>query len=501
MGRLAALKEQYFPSDASYSLRDQLGYCGGILGNSMGQDITSDYADMFARDYMKIAPERITLFDNVALFFGFLSGTLSGYVLDTPEKPGKKSMAKRISAVTPLPFALASVMLFVAPSGSPGVNFLWKAIFHLIFNISDVFYDASMNTMSLRITTDPKDRRNFYTVGTLSAVLGSMLPGWIIPILIDRAGSFEAEKRYYFYTTLVFAVIGMISMFIPYFLMHEKVHLTKRTEKEKLVWDKQTVLAVLHNRTFIITQIGTFFELVRKLSYRLLNYFYRDVLLDFDLSAPMGALSGTLGYVGLLAVPFLNKRFSARTVVSGGFAYTGLFFTLIGLLGRNKSVEKLRRLKLLFGLLIAFSGMPNHAISASKKILVGNATDYMEWYAEKEYGRPIRAEGFISSIQSVLGNAFNVICTNLYDFGFHRLDYNTTFVRTPGKKPEHTDATINGIFRMFILFGIVGNLLAAVTYLFENFNGKRKAAVDAELAGMRKRRQLVAGAQADVEKV
>ena len=501
MGRLTALKEQYFPSDASYSLRDQLGYCGGIFGNSMGQDITSDFADMFARDYMKIAPKKITLFDNVALFFGFLSGTLSGYILDTPEKPGKKSMAKRISGAAPLPFALASVMLFVVPSGSATVNFIWKAIFHLIFNVSDVFYDASMNTMSLRITTDPKDRKNFYTVGTFSAVLGSMLPGWIIPILVDRAGSFEAEKKCFFVTTLVFAVVGLISMFIPFFMMNEKVHLTKRTEKEKLVWDKQTVMAILHNRTFIITEIGTFFEMVRKLSYRLLNYFYRDVLLDFDLSAPMGALSGTLGYVGLLAVPFLNKRFSARTIVSGGFAYTGLFFTVIGLLGRNRSIDKLRRLKLLFGLLIAFSGMPNHAINASKKILVGNATDYMEWYSEKEYGRPIRAEGFISSIQSVLGNTFNVICTNMYDFGFHKLDYDRTIIRIPGGEPEHTDATVNGLFRMFVLFGVIGNLLAAATYLFENYNGKRKAAVDAELAEMRARRQFVQAAEADVAQV
>lgn len=489
--KLTVLKEQYFPSNASYSSKDQLGYCGGLFGNSMGQDIASEFADIFARDYMGIKAKKITLFDNIALFFGFLSGTLSGYILDTPEKPGKKTMAKRISAIAPLPFTIASVMMFVVPSSSTSVNYIWKCIFHLIFNISDVFYDASMNAMSLRITTDPKDRKNFYTVGTLSAVLGSMLPAWLIPILVDRAGSHEAEQTYYFFTTLAFSVIGLITMFVPYFLMQEKVHLTKRPEQEKLVWDKQTVMALLHNRTFIVTELGTLFEMVRKLSYRLLTYLYRDVLLDFDLSAPMGALSGSLGYVGLLSVPILTKRFSPRTIISGGFAYTGFFFTLIGLFGRNQSVQALRKRKLLFGLLIALSGMPNHAISASKKILVGNATDYMEWYAEKEYGKPIRAEGFISAVQSALGNVFNVICTNLYDFGFHRLDYDTTVIRAPKGLPERTDKTIFGLFRMMVLFGVIGNCLAALTYLFENYNGKRKEAVETELAEMRARRQLV----------
>ena len=54
---------------------------------------------------------------------------------------------------------------------------------------------------------------------------------------------------------------------------------------------------------------------------------------------------------------------------------------------------------------------------------------------------------------------------------------------------------------MFVLFGVIGNFLAALTYLFENYNGKRKEAVDAELAEMRARRQLTEAAAANVAKV
>ena len=501
MGKLAALKEQYFPSDASYSMRDQLGYCGGIFGNSMAQDITTSFADVFARDYMKIEPKKITLFDNIAIFLGFLSGALSGYILDTPVKADKKSPAKRITALFPLPIAITSVMLFVVPSVHPSMNFIWKLVFHLIFNVTDSFYDASLNTMSLRVAADARDRKVFFTVGTFAAALGSMLPGWIVPILVQRAKNPEVEKKIYFFSTLIFSIIGFFTMLTPSFTMHEVIRPTERPEKEKLVWDKQTVMSILHNRTFIITEVGSLFEQVRQTSYKFLNYFYKDVLFTFDLGAPMGALSGALSYAGLLAVPYLNKRFSTRTIISGGFAYTGLFFTLIGLLGRNRSIEKMRRIKLLFGLLIGFSGMPNQAIAASKRIMVGDATDYMEWYAEKTYGKPIHAEGFITSIQSILGNVFNMICTNMYDFSFHKLNYNAQVIKAAGAKPEKTAATLHGIFRLFVLFGVVGNFLAAATFLFENYNGKRKDEITAELAGMRKRRQLVEDAQADVEKV
>lgn len=502
-GKLTALKEQYFPADASYSLKDQLGYCSGIFGNCMGQDIATTFSDKFARKYMKIKATNITIFDNIAMAIGFLAGGISGYIMDTPAKPGKLTPVKRAIGIAPLPFAVTSMLLFVVPTNDPLKNFIWKAIFHLIFNVSDIFYDASLNTMSLRIATDTKDRKNFYTVGTFAASLGSMLPGWVIPLLVGSTDNIAVEKKIYFFASLVFCIIGVSSMLIPFFTLNEKVRLTERPEKEKLAWDKQTILAILHNRTFIITEIGTFFEQVRQISYKLLHYIYEDVFDEFQLDTPMGALSGALSYVGLLTVPYLTSHFSSRTILSGGFAYTGVFYSLIGLLGRKRSVAELRKRKLLFGLLIAFAGMPNNAISASKKILVGDSTDYMEWYAEKEFDRQIHAEGFISSVQSVLGNTFNVICTNIKNIRLGKLNYKAATEDKFGKEipAVQSKETLTGLFKLFVLCGVIGNFLAAITYLFENYNGKRKEAVNAELAEMRARRQLVDAAAQDVAKV
>ncbi|MBQ7543288.1 MAG: MFS transporter [Clostridia bacterium] len=501
MGRLDTLKDKYFPQDAGYSRREQLGYCGGIFGNSMGQDIATTYSDIFARKYLKIEAPNITLFDNVVLAVGGLAGSLAGYILDTPAKPKKLTPAKRITGIMPIPVALAAMLMFVVPTNDPTRNFIWKAIFHLIFTVTDTFYDSALNAMSLRIATDQKDRKTFFTVGTLASSLGSMVPGWIISPLVGSTKDVGVQKSIYFIASLVFCILGTVSMFVPFFTLNEKIRLTQRPEKEKLVWDKQTVLAILHNRTFVITEIGSFFEQIRQISYKLLHYLYQDLLQDLRIEAPVGALSGSLAYAGLLLVPSLSKRFTTRTILSGGFAYTGFFYTLMGLLGRKHGIKKMRRHKLLYGLLIGLAGMPNYAISASKKILVGDSTDYMEWYAEKEYGKPIRAEGFISSVQSVLGNVFNWICTNTYDIFFDTFNYkpNITDPETGQDLPvDQTSETLNGIFKLFIWCGMIGNFLAAATYLFENYHGAKKAAVTAELAEIRARRQL---AQADVAEV
>ncbi|MBQ6165502.1 MAG: MFS transporter [Clostridia bacterium] len=490
MGKLKALKEKFFAPNPSFTVKEQLGYCGGIFGNCMGQDCIGTFADKFFREFMKIKANHITLYSNIAMGFAFVIAAISGYVLDTPTPPGKKTPTKIITGVTPLPFAVSSMLLFVVPTQDPFRNFIWMTIFHLVFNTADQFYDASLNTLSLRMTNNANDRKNFYTVGTLAAALGSMLPGWLIPMLVGSTTDAAKQQNFYFYSALVFCVLGVSLMYAPFFTLNEKIRVTARPEKEKLAWDRETIVSVLHNRTFIITEIATFFEQVRQMSYTLLPYMYENVLGDLRLKAIMDVVSGTLSYVGLLAVPFLGSHFSARTVLSGGFAYTGIFYAIMGLLGMGFSSEKMSKRKFLIGLMIGLAGMPNNAISASKKVVVGDSTDYMEWYAEKRFGRPIHAEGFITATQSMLGNVFNIIRTNIYNIIFSKIGYlpNTTDANGKQIKPVQSEKTLHGIFLMFILFGVVGNFLASIAYQFDTYTGEKKAKIYAELLEMREKR-------------
>ncbi len=45
---------------------------------------------------------------------------------------------------------------------------------------------------------------------------------------------------------------------------------------------------------------------------------------------------------------------------------------------------------------------------------------------------------------------------------------------------------------MFILFGVIGNFLASATYLFDNYTGKKKEAIYADLQEMRAKRAALA---------
>lgn len=498
MNALQSLKQRLFPPDAGYSLKSQLGYCAGIFGDCMGQDSTDNLSDKFSRKFLKISEGHMTLSGNLTLLVGFLAGSLSGYILDTPVKNNKLTPARLFTGVMPLPFAIAAILLFVVPTGDPLKNFFWMLSFRLLFRATDSFYDSSLNTLSLRMVDRAEDRKSFFTVGTFASALGGMLPEWLISVLVGKAKyDVMLQQKIYFFGTLVFSVIGVAMMFVPFFTMREKIQLTERPEKQKLSWDKQTLLSVLHNRSFLVVEFATLFEQIRQISYKLFNYMYEDVLGNLSLKGGMDIISGALSYLGLTAVPYLTRRFAPRTLLSGGFAYTGFFYTLIGLFGLRFRSDRIRKQRIVIGLLTALAGLPNNAIAASKKIVVGDSTDYMEWYAEKQFGRPIHAEGFITAAQGVLGSVFDIIRTNIYNVWFGRLGFKPNYTDAQGKTVQaiQSEATLQGIYRMFVLCGVIGNFCAALTYLFDDYHGRRKETIEAELAEMRERRQKLVDAR------
>ena len=505
MTKIQALKQQLFPPDTGYTRKEQLGYCAGIFGDCMGQDSTDNLSDKFSRKFLKVDKDHMTLSGNLTMAVGFLAGSLSGYILDTPVRKNRITPARFFTVAMPLPFMIATILLFVVPSDDPFRNFLWMLSFRLLFRASDSFYDSSLNTLSLRMVDRAEDRKSFFTVGTFASSLGGMLPEWLISVLVGRAKyDVMLQQRIYFVGTLVFSLIGVVMMFIPFFTMKERITLTERPEKQKLNWDKQLFLAVLHNRPFLVVESATLFEQVRQISYKLFHYLYEDVLGNLSLKGGMDIISGALSYLGLTAVPYLTRRFAPRTILSGGFAYTGFFYALIGLFGLRFRSDRLRKQRIVIGLLTALAGLPNNAIAASKKIVVGDSTDYMEWFAEERFGRPIHAEGFITAAQGVLGSVFDIIRTNVYNVWFGRLGYKPNYTDAQGKTVQaiQSEATLGGIYRMFVLCGVIGNFCAAIIYLFDDYHGKRKETIEAELVEMRaKRQQLVDERSADVETV
>ncbi len=488
---MASLKEKILAikNNPSFTVKEQLGYSGGIFGNTMGQDCVYTYSSKFNRDFQMIDAGKLTLLETVSAVFSFLIPPIAGPILDRPTLPGKRSTAKTILRYTPIPFALTSLLLFVVPSGSPLMNLIWAFIFTILFETVDAFFDMAMSTISLRMTTNAKDRKNFYTIASLAGSLGSMLPGWLLPIVVEKFSDINEQKWAHFFVALFFCILGVSVMHAPYFTLNEKVNVTPKEGEEKVTWNRKKISAILHNKPFMIAMLASVFETIRKVTYDLLPDLYRETFDNYGMKAFIDMISGSLSYVGLFLVPIIGARVSGRSMLVGGHLYSTAFYAAIALLGTKFNLTRVRKWRYLVGVLIGLSGMPNSGMDAARKIIVADSTDYMEWYSEKHLGEAIRSDGMLIAAQSIVGQLNKLIRVNVKNLSLMAIGYQSGKKDAAGNtiKVVQSDATLKGIYFVVALCGAIGNFLPAVMYSLDRFTGRRRDEILQELDIMRQR--------------
>lgn len=492
-GKLLALKSTYFDNN-SVSGREMLGFAGGIFGNAMGQDSVDTFADKFDRNHMGISNTMLTVKGNISTILGFFIPPVAGALYDIPSRSTKRSNIRTALMTAPIPFAITSMLLFIVPTHNALYNFIWTLFFNILFSIADTFYDIALSALALKMVSDPSDRKKFYTFESIASTLGSMAPGGIIPIFVGMTDDAHKQQWIYFFIALAFCIIGIIAMYAPYMNIAERAEFSMKSEAvseekaEKIKWDKRTVLALLHNRPFMVLQLSSLFDNIRQMTYRLLPYLYDDTFGDFKMKAVIDAVSGSLSYVGLMAVPFVGKKISAKAMLAGGYGYTAFFYGLMSLFNINFDLESIRRKRYFLGMFVGFGGVPNAAQGAARKIITADSTDYMEWYSEKKYGVPLRSDGLLSAAQNIVGKVNSLIKTNMYNGIFHVIGYKAKDLNSDAK-PVQSVATLKGIYMAATLCGMIGNALPSICFLLDNYTGKRKEEIYAELVAMREKRK------------
>lgn len=134
--------------------------------------------------------------------------------------------------------------------------------------------------------------------------------------------------------------------------------------------------------------------------------------------------------------------------------------------------------------------MPNSGMEASRKIIVADSTDYMEWYSEKYLGEAIRSDGMLVAVQSIVGRLNTLIRVNVKNLSLLAIGYQSGKKDAAGNtiKVVQSNSTLKGIYFVVALCGAIGNFLPAVMYSLDRFTGKRRDGIMVELNEMREKR-------------
>ena len=474
MGKLKD-KYQELKNNPDVALKEQVGYVSGVFGNCMGQDSVSTYTDQFMRDYMGLQSHHLLTMKSVTTGVNIFIAPIVGALLDNNHST--KGNARRFMMASAIPFTLSSILLFVVPSSSITFNVIWSFLLYLLFNIADTFFDVALSTLSVRMTPNAKSRKNFYTIAQLASTLGSMLPGGMVPIIIELQGNNYAKEKWAFFTVaLFFGILGMFSMLVPCFTLKERNMVLPPKEKEKKV--KIDYKLILLNRPLLLLCLSQVIESVRQVCYSSLPFFYKHTLNRYGMKTYVEMGSSALSYGGLLSVPFVGKKRSSRDIVVWGYLHTGICYLLLLIFGYKHLW--------LVGILIALGGMPKAAMSAARRILLADSTDYMEWKSYQKYGVAQRNEGMVFAFSTMVSRISALWKELLVNTGFALIGYQSA-VSINGVMTEvvQTPQTLHGIFLLVAIPGIIGNLLPGIIMLFDNFTGKRKEKIMAELEEIR----------------
>jgi len=460
-----------FAKNPSFTLKEQMGYASGCFGNTMGQDMVGTFITLFLTDYMGIDAKMVLTLMVVAKIVNIIGDPVAGAVLDNG-----KGRVKPFLLISPFPLAVTSVLLFVVPAFSMTIRIVWVFVFYLIFCLSDTFYDMSMLTMSVRMTNNQKDRKNFYTIAQFASSFGTTLPGGVIPIFVSLySANYAAQAKVYLIAAILFGVLGLATMLVPYFTLNEKnLNVTIKKPTVKLNFK-----ALIHNRPLLLLSTSQIVDSIRQICYGALAYFYLKTLNAFWLSTVIGAISVVLSYVGIALVPVIGRKLSARDMLVGSYFYTGICYILLLVIG-YKSL-------FLVAALISIAGFPNGMMGTARKILLADSTDYMEWKTWKKFGTPVRSDGMVFALNSMSSRISGLWKDLLLPAGLALIGYASATVAVDGSTIEATQTpeTIHNIFYLVTIPGILGNLIPGIIMLFDNFTGKRRENILKELAEMR----------------
>lgn len=460
----------------TFTMKEQFGYSAGIFGNSMAQDVEAYALTLFLTRFMGIAAAYVIVLELVAKIMNVIVDPVAGIVLDRKTKGGR-SYAKAASLIMPFPLAVSSILLFVVPRISLRARIVYVFVFYMIYCIADGFYDISLSTISARMTTNPKDRKNFYTVAQFASTLGGMLPSGLIPVFV--AIYMEKEQAIYLIFSVIFGVLGFVFMIVPYFTLQEKTAAAWR----KPAPAKLNFKALLLNKPMWCCILANVVDSIRQVCYSGLAYFYLETLGAFWLASVAGAISATLSYIGILAVPFIGNKLSSRDILMYGYLYTGILYVLFIIVGYRSLLFVI--------LLVGFAGLPNGAMSSSRMILFADSTDYMEYMTWKKYGEPVRSEAMVFALASMSRRLCSFWKSLLFPAGLAIIGYvSAKSFGTTTIPVVQSEGTLRGIFYLITISGIAGNLIPAFIMSFDRYTGKRKEKILAELYEMRAAKEL-----------
>ncbi len=218
-------------------------------------------------------------------------------------------------------------------------------------------------------------------------MIGGQVGGLIVNLtLLPLVAYFGAgnQQKGFFYTMTLFAIMGLILFIVTFLNTRERVQNIAGQDQSLSV--KESLKAIKGNRPWMaVSLLGIVFFLMYIMKLSAGIYYMTYTLEKPEIVSLVNTLS-MVTVIGMLAVPFLSKRFSKKSLIITGIGINIIGQLIIYVGGHNVAMIILGTIVGGIGL-----GLPGGLLFA----LMADTVDYGEWKSG------IRAQGILVSAAGI----------------------------------------------------------------------------------------------------
>lgn len=236
----------------------KFAYGFGNLGNCFIYIVVSSYILIYCTNVVGLAAGIVGTLLMVARILDGITDVFMGSIIDkTRSKAGK---ARFWYGVSIIPLGICMYLIFSTPASmSSSGQYTWLFILYVL--ISAVFYTmntVAYNTMIAMTTNSQKDQVTMSSISMLFGMAGAVVVASVTPTVVEMLGG---GSRGYQMMALIYAVIGCVILFVPFFALRElpegeqgeqRTENSQSTVPAEKVSFLQTLRELLQNKYFII---------------------------------------------------------------------------------------------------------------------------------------------------------------------------------------------------------------------------------------------------------
>lgn len=443
------------------------GFGQNLIIGYVGSFILFFYTDIFL---IGAAPAGILMI--VARIWDALNDPIMGTIVDkTRTKWGKM---RPYLLITPIPLAVSTILVFLAPSGlSQGGRIAYASITYILWGMIYTVCDVPFWGLASVMTPNPKERISFISISRLFHTIGSASPMLIVPIVTSLVG----DAKGYTLTGIIIGIVGGGLFFLSFFGTKERCE-----SKDKAPTLKQCFQYLGKNQPLKCVVSANILGFMRALPVAAGMYVATYIMKDnpfgvngATMNTILLAFWGVAGYLAMLCTPKICKYLNFRqiyyisSIVSAASCI--LMYLLSFIVGMNVYM---------IILMLIIPGFAFGLVSNINYSMIADSVDYVEWKTGK------RMEGITVSFQTLMNKMMGALQTATVALALIVIGFDAPVkVGDEIIMQEQSKFTLNGMFWTITILPAIGWLISMVPMKFYHFIGDERAQAHMELMARR----------------